>query len=122
MQWHSQVCSPRTQWLPAGSTKPNTLPRCYSTDALIDAALADQGFIYVLDVFVNRLLSQGKLVELFPGWQTYGRTFFTVTPKSRFVAPRTRAFIEFLLASLDAQRRPAPGASVGLHVGRRGRG
>lgn len=92
-----------------------------STDALIDAALADQGFIYVLDVFVNRLLSQGKLVELFPGWQTYGRTFFTVTPKSRFVAPRTRAFIEFLLASLDAQRRPAPGASVGLHVGRRGR-
>ncbi|MCQ4347051.1 LysR substrate-binding domain-containing protein [Pseudomonas stutzeri] len=100
-------------------TRPNTLPRCYSTNALIEAEL---GSTPVLDAFVNRLISQGKLVELFPGWQTYGRTFFTVTPKSRFVAPRTRAFIEFLLASLDAQRRPAPGASVGLHVGRRGRG
>ena len=43
-------------------------------------------------------------------------------PRFRFVAPRTRAFIEILLASLDAQRRPAQGASVGLHVGRRGRG
>ncbi|WPP46805.1 hypothetical protein [Pseudomonas sp. AN-1] len=40
----------------------------YSTGALIDAAQADLGVIYVLDVFVNRLLSQGKLVELFPGW------------------------------------------------------
>lgn len=29
------------------------------TDALIDAALADQDFIYVLDVFVSRLLPQG---------------------------------------------------------------
>src|SRR3990167_1290497 len=76
------------------------------TDALIDAALADQGFIYVLDVFVNRLIAQGKLVELFPDWETYGRTFFTVTAKSRFVAPRTRSFIEFVMASLDAQRRP----------------
>ena len=92
---------------------------CYSTDALINATLADLGFIHMLDVFANRLPSQGKLVELFPGWQTYGRIFFTVTPMSSFVASRTRAFIEFLLASLDAQRRPAPGASVGLHTGRR---
>ncbi|MOA58796.1 hypothetical protein D3C78_1832690 [compost metagenome] len=50
----------------------------------------------MLDVFVNRLISQGKLVELIPGWQTYGRTFFTVTPKPRLAAPR----------------RPAPRASV----------
>ena len=76
----------------------------------------------MLDVFVNRLISQSKLVELFPGWQTYGRTFFTVTPKSRFVAPRTRAFIEFLLASLDAQRRPAPGRVWGCMWGDGGGG
>ncbi|SEJ64872.1 hypothetical protein SAMN05216201_11322 [Pseudomonas linyingensis] len=58
----------------------------------------------MLGVFVNQL-NWGKLVELFPGRQTYGRTFFTVTLKSRFVAPRTRAFIEFCWRSLDAQRR-----------------
>jgi LysR family transcriptional regulator for bpeEF and oprC len=89
-----------------------------STDALIDAALADQGFIYVLDVFVNKLISTGQLVDLFPSWQTHSRTFFTVTPKARFVAPRTRTFIEFMLTSLDAQRRPPVDVQVGLQHGR----
>ncbi|VVO30621.1 LysR family transcriptional regulator [Pseudomonas fluorescens] len=93
-----------------------------STDALIQAALADQGYIYVLDVFVNALISSGKLVELFPDWHTGGRTFYTVTPKSRFVAPRTRAFIQFMLETLDAQRRPPPQASIALHPGRHSRG
>lgn len=85
-----------------------------STDALISAALADHGFIYVLDVFVNRLISDGRLVELFPQWETNGRTFFSVTPKARFVAPRTRAFIEFIMVSLDAQRRVPAGVQVQL--------
>lgn len=91
-----------------------------STDALIAAALADQGCIYVLDLFVNGLISSGALVELFPGWRTGSRSFYTVTPKARFVAPRTRAFIDFMLATLDAQRRPPADASVVLRQGRRG--
>ncbi|PAU89318.1 transcriptional regulator [Pseudomonas sp. WN033] len=89
-----------------------------STDALINAALADQGYIYVLDVFVNRLISEGKLVELLPQWSTYGRTFFSVTAKSRFVAPRTRAFIDYMMSSLDAQRRVPVGVRIGLQHGR----
>ncbi|AMO75993.1 LysR family transcriptional regulator [Pseudomonas citronellolis] len=89
------------------------------TDALIQAALADQGFIYVLDVFVNALISAGQLVELFGDWGTGGRSFYTVTPKARFVAPRTRAFIDFMLATLDAQRRPPAEAAVALRPGRR---
>ncbi len=85
-----------------------------STDALINAALADHGFIYVLDVFVNRLISEGRLVELFSEWQTNERTFFSVTPKARFVAPRTRAFIDYIMTSLDAQRRVPAGVQVQL--------
>jgi LysR family transcriptional regulator for bpeEF and oprC len=91
-----------------------------STDALIQAALAEQGVIYVLDVFVNGLIRSGELVELFPDWSTGSRNFYTVTPKTRFVAPRTRAFIEFILATLDAQRRPPSGASITVRQGRRG--
>jgi LysR family transcriptional regulator, regulator for bpeEF and oprC len=91
-----------------------------STDALIQAALAEQGVIYVLDVFVNGLIRNGELVELFPDWSTGSRNFYTVTPKTRFVAPRTRAFIEFILATLDAQRRPPSGASITVRQGRRG--
>lgn len=91
-----------------------------STDALIQAALAEQGVIYVLDVFVNGLIRSGELVELFPDWSTGSRNFYTVTPKARFVAPRTRAFIDFIMATLDAQRRPAAGASIAIRQGRRG--
>jgi LysR family transcriptional regulator for bpeEF and oprC len=91
-----------------------------STDALIQAALAEQGFIYVLDVFVNGLIAAGELVELFPGWSTGSRSFYTVTPKARFIAPRTRAFIDFMLATLDAQRRPSSQDSIALRPGRRG--
>lgn len=110
--WQFQQAGESHELQPTGKLNFN------STDALIDAALADQGFIYVLDVFVNRLIAQGKLVELFPGWDTFGRTFFTVTPKSRFVAPRTRSFIEFVMASLDAQRRPPVNVQVELQRGR----
>jgi LysR family transcriptional regulator for bpeEF and oprC len=110
--WKFQKAGEHHELQPAGKLNFN------STDALIDAALADQGFIYVLDVFVNRLIAQGKLVELFPDWETFERTFFTVTPKSRFVEPRTRSFIEFVMASLDTQRRPPVNVQVELQHGR----
>jgi LysR family transcriptional regulator for bpeEF and oprC len=113
--WHFGRDDETVELVPQGKLRFN------STDALIQAALADQGAIYVLDVFVNTLISTGQLVELFPDWTTSGRTFYTVTPKARFIAPRTRAFIDFMLATLDAQRRPPPGNSVSLHPGRRGR-
>lgn len=91
-----------------------------SSDTLIQSALAEQGVIYVLDVFVNGLIRSGELVELFAGWTTGSRNFYAVTPKARFIAPRTRAFMDFMLATLDAQRRPAQDASVAVRQGRRG--
>ncbi len=89
------------------------------TDALIEEALHDRGLIYVLDVFVNKLISDGKLVELFSDWRTRGRDFYTVTPLARFVEPRTRSFIEFMMQTLDEQRRPSPQTQIRLHPGRR---
>jgi LysR family transcriptional regulator for bpeEF and oprC len=86
-----------------------------STDALISAALADQGLVHVLDVFASGLIASGELVALLPQWQTSVRTFFAVTPGARYVAPRTRAFIDFILETLDSRRRPPVGTQVGLH-------
>ncbi|MES2262564.1 MAG: LysR family transcriptional regulator [Pseudomonadota bacterium] len=90
-----------------------------SSDALIQAALEGKGFIYVLDVFVNGLISAGLLVELLPGWETASRTFYLVTPRSRFAALRTRAFSEFLLEILDAQKRPSEHAPIAVRAGRK---
>jgi len=91
-----------------------------SSDTLIQSALAGHGIIYVLDVFVNGLIRNAELVELFPEWSTSSRNFYAVTPKARFIAPRTRAFIDFMLSTLDAQRRPAHDAHVTVRQGRRG--
>jgi LysR family transcriptional regulator for bpeEF and oprC len=77
-----------------------------NTEGLIQSALQDAGLIYVLDVFVADLIGQGKLVELFPDWQTSKRTFHAVTVKSRFAAPKVRAFVDFLLEVFDARHRP----------------
>ena len=107
--WHFSLGDEQHVIQPAGSLHFN------STDALISAALADQGLVHVLDVFANELIASGKLVALLPQWKTSVRTFFAVTPGARYVAPRTRAFIDFILETLDTRRRPPVGTQVGLH-------
>lgn len=90
-----------------------------NTEALIQSALQDAGLIYVLDVFVAELISQGKLVELLPDWETSKRTFHAVTVKSRFAAPKVRAFIDFLLEIFDARHRPDVKTMVAVGPDRR---
>jgi len=90
-----------------------------NTAALIQAALQNVGLIYVLDVFVSDLIKRGELVELFPDWQTSKRTFHAVTVKSRFAAPKVRAFIDFLLEIFDARRRPSVTTMVAIGPDRR---
>lgn len=89
-----------------------------SSDALIQAALQDEGLIYVLDVFVNKLLASGALMEVLPDWTTATRRFYAVTAKNRFVAPKVRAFLEFLQQSLDAQKRPSPALPIAVRGGK----
>jgi len=90
-----------------------------NTESLIQAALQEVGLIHVLDVFVADLIDQGKLVALFPDWQTGKRTFHAVTVKSRFAAPKVRAFVDFLLEIFDSRRRPDVRTIVPIGSGRR---
>ncbi|PUA19875.1 LysR family transcriptional regulator [Glaciimonas sp. PCH181] len=85
-----------------------------SSDALIQAALEGKGLIYISDVFVNRLISSGALVVMFPEWDTTSRTFYVVTPQARFIAPKARAFTEFLLDILDIQKRPNANSPIAV--------
>jgi len=77
-----------------------------NTAALIQAAIAKMGLIYVLDIFVVEAISQGKLVQIFPDCETSVCIFHAVTVKSRFASPKIRAFIDFMLEVLDPARRP----------------
>lgn len=76
------------------------------SNSLINAALAGLGYIQVLDIFTNNLVARGDLIRILPDYRMGGRTFYSVTPRSRFVSPRARAFIDFLINTLEPERRP----------------
>lgn len=91
-----------------------------SSDAAVEAALRGAGLIYVLDVFANAAIAQGRLEQVYGDWSTSGRTFYAVTAKTPYVPEKVRAFIDFLLEVLDAQRRPSAKRLVQIR-GARGR-
>ena len=76
-----------------------------SSDALIQASLDGVGLICVLDVFANRFLASGELVEAYADWTTWTKAFYAVTPKRRAPSLKVSTFINFLLKTLDSQRR-----------------
>ena len=91
-----------------------------SSHSLVDSALRGLGMVYLLDVYVRHHIAAGELVRLFPDWHASSRTFYAVTPKSRFVPPKVRAFIEYLNEVFQREEgftRPA-GLSVGLRSSR----
>lgn len=76
-----------------------------NTHSLIQAALNDIGLICVLDVYVKKQLASGELQQLFPDWALPFRTFYAVTPKTRFIPAKSRAFIKFLSDTLHQTPR-----------------
>lgn len=90
-----------------------------NTQALIQAACQGVGLIHVLDVFVAEHIEQGKLVVLFPEWSTRMRTFHVAMVKSRFISPKIRAFIDYLLQVFDTRRRPSVTTMVEVSPSRR---
>ena len=80
-----------------------------NSHSLIQAALQDLGLICVLDVYVKRQLASGQLQRVYADWSLPARTFYAVTPKARFVPPKSRAVINFLSETLHQEpvsRRP----------------
>lgn len=78
-----------------------------SSDAVVQAAAAGAGVAHVLDVFANRAIADGSLVQVYPDWTTSVKTFYAVMAKPRASSAKVRAFIDFLREVLDEERRPS---------------
>jgi LysR family transcriptional regulator for bpeEF and oprC len=76
-----------------------------ASDALIRAAMRGAGMIYVLDILVRDFVDRGELTRVLPEWETAKRTFYLVYPKSRFLAPKVKAFADFIATALAAPVR-----------------
>lgn len=85
-----------------------------SSDALIMATQQGVGLTCLLDVFVNRHLAAGTLVQVYPEWTTTVKTFYVVMAQSRVGSAKVKAFTDFLFEVFDAQRRPSSHSAVGV--------
>ena len=91
-----------------------------SSDALLQAVSQGAGVGYVLDIFANRMLASGELVQAYSDWKTMAKTFYAVTAKHRSTAAKVRAFIGFLMEVLNSESRPVSERTVGIRaIGKR---
>ena len=85
-----------------------------SSDAVLIAAESGTGAACVLDIFANRRLDSGALVQVYPDWTTTVKTFYLVTAKARAGSAKVRAFTDFLFEVLDSERRPSSRHAVSV--------
>lgn len=85
-----------------------------SSEALIGAALGGAGLVHVLDVFANRHIASRALAEVYTDWTKEPKACYAVTTKARAGSQKIRALVDFLLETLDAQRRPEAWESISV--------
>jgi len=64
--------------------------------------LAGYGIAQVLELGVNAHLSIARLVALFPDWEEERFPLYAYYPSRQYLAPKTRAFLEFLSTTVHA--------------------
>lgn len=69
--------------------------------ALVAAAVAGAGVVYQPDFLVRDDVRAGRLVQLFPGWQTWQGAFHAVYPHRRHLSPKVRLLVEHLVQAFD---------------------
>lgn len=60
--------------------------------------LAGYGIVQVMENAVSRLLTQGRLIDLFPEWPDERFPFYAVYPSRKYLPAKTRAFLDFVLS------------------------
>ncbi|MGI4940284.1 MAG: LysR family transcriptional regulator [Janthinobacterium lividum] len=83
-----------------------------STDALLQAAAQGAGFVYLLDLLAHHHLRTGQLVAVLPEWETEEQVFYITYPRTRFLAPKTRVFADFVAHAFPEHVRPPARSTV----------
>lgn len=84
---------------PTGEETVKVQPRMRTNngDTCRAAALAGQGIILQPSFMVGADLAEGRLVELMPGWRSIALGIYAVYPSRKFLAPKVRVIIDFLV-------------------------
>ena len=65
--------------------------------ALVGAAVEGLGVVFEPSFLVYEALREGKLVQLLPEWESEKLWVYAVYPNRKFLAPKVRSFIDFLV-------------------------
>jgi DNA-binding transcriptional LysR family regulator len=71
--------------------------RSNSGDAFVSAAIEGLGVVFEPSFLVYEALRDGRLVQLLPDWESEPMWVFAVYPNRKFLAPKVRSFIDFLI-------------------------
>ena len=84
----------------------NVAGRVVVNDALTYVALcvAGNGVAQLIDLTIEPLLKNGKLISLFPEWTDELFPLYVYYPSRPFVPAKLRVFLDFIVASLAAER------------------
>lgn len=77
-------------------------------EALVDAALAGGGIIYIHSYMVSHLVADGRLQSILDAFAAPGPGIHVVYPSSRHLSPKVRAFLD-LAGELFPPGRPSSG-------------
>jgi LysR family transcriptional regulator, regulator for bpeEF and oprC len=98
--WHFMSGS-RDWTVRVGETARQVVDHC---DALIDAALADAGIVYVHSYAAAGHLRAGRLERVLDGYSTPRRNIHIIYPTLRQLSPKVRAFVDFAVDAITAYR------------------
>jgi DNA-binding transcriptional LysR family regulator len=88
------------------SVKVSPSLRSNSGDTCREAAVRDRGVILQPTFLVGPDLESGKLVELMPTYRSSELGVYAVYPSRKFVSPKVRLLIDFLVTAFRDQRWP----------------
>jgi DNA-binding transcriptional LysR family regulator len=71
--------------------------------ALLNAAIEGRGIIYEPSFLVHQALRDGRLVRVLPDWTSAEYSLFAIYPNRRFLAPKVRSFIDFLVEHIGRE-------------------
>ena len=101
----------RDEWSflgPEGEVRVKTNPKMHTNngDTCRIAAVANQGIILQPSFLIGDELSNGKLVEILSNYKSVELGIYAVYPTRRFVSPKVRLLIEFLVEHFKQPRWP----------------
>jgi DNA-binding transcriptional LysR family regulator len=94
--WHFMSGS-RDWTVRVGDSARQVVDHC---DALIDAALADSGIVYVHSYTAAEHLRAGRLERVLDGYSTPRRSIHVIYPTLRQLSPKVRSFVDFAVEAM----------------------